>query len=111
MTTETREQLFARLGDLGFEKVSEMRNRGILDGEPVDPRMARGSRHEAAVRSQQPAARGGLRSRALRRRRRKIRALHDVCRARRAPATVVASHHSWLPRIAFGNSCWCECPQ
>ena len=33
--TETREQLFARLEALGFEKVSEMRNRGILDGEPT----------------------------------------------------------------------------
>src|SRR2546426_535406 len=33
--TETREQLFARLEALGFEKVSEMRNRGILDGEPA----------------------------------------------------------------------------
>jgi len=35
MTAETREQLFARLETLGFEKVSEMRNRGILDGEPT----------------------------------------------------------------------------
>ena len=35
MTAETREQLFARLEALGFEKVSEMRNRGILDGEPA----------------------------------------------------------------------------
>lgn len=32
---ETREQLFARLEALGFEKVGEMRNRGILDGEPA----------------------------------------------------------------------------
>ena len=35
MMTETREQLFARLGALGFEKVSEMRSRGILEGEPT----------------------------------------------------------------------------
>ena len=35
MTIETREQLFARLGALGFGKVSEMRSRGILDGEPT----------------------------------------------------------------------------
>jgi len=35
MTTKTKEQLFARLGALGFEKVSEMRTRGILDGEPT----------------------------------------------------------------------------
>ena len=35
MMTETKEQLFARLEALGFEKVSEMRNRGILDGEPT----------------------------------------------------------------------------
>jgi hypothetical protein len=32
---ETKEQLFARLEALGFEKVSAMRNRGILDGEPA----------------------------------------------------------------------------
>ncbi|HXM83213.1 MAG TPA: hypothetical protein VN929_14970 [Burkholderiales bacterium] len=31
---ETKEQLFARLEAMGFEKVSAMRNRGILDGEP-----------------------------------------------------------------------------
>ena len=35
MTTETKEHLFARLGALGFEKVRETRNRGILDGEPT----------------------------------------------------------------------------
>ena len=36
MTTETKEQFFARLGALGFGKVSEMRSRGgILDGEPT----------------------------------------------------------------------------
>jgi len=32
---ETKEELFARLESMGFEKVSEMRNRGILDGEPA----------------------------------------------------------------------------
>jgi hypothetical protein len=31
---ETKDQLFARLEAMGFEKVSAMRNRGILDGEP-----------------------------------------------------------------------------
>jgi hypothetical protein len=32
---ETKEQLFARLETLGFEKVSEMRNRGVLAGNPI----------------------------------------------------------------------------
>lgn len=32
---ETKEQLFARLDGLGFEKVSELRNRGMLAGNPV----------------------------------------------------------------------------
>jgi len=32
---ETKEQLFARLDGLGFEKVNELRNRGMLTGNPV----------------------------------------------------------------------------
>ena len=32
---ETKEQLFAGLETLGFEKVSEMRNRGVLAGNPI----------------------------------------------------------------------------
>ena len=32
---ETKEQLFARLDGLGFEKVGELRNRGMLTGNPV----------------------------------------------------------------------------
>jgi hypothetical protein len=32
---ETKEQLFARLETLGFEKVSELRNRGVLAGNPI----------------------------------------------------------------------------
>ncbi len=32
---ETKEQLFARLETLGFEKVNEMRNRGVLAGNPI----------------------------------------------------------------------------
>ena len=32
---ETKEQLFTRLDGLGFEKVSELRNRGMLTGNPV----------------------------------------------------------------------------
>src|SRR5262245_40605151 len=32
---ETKEQLFARLDGLGFEKVNEQRNRGVLTGNPV----------------------------------------------------------------------------
>lgn len=32
---ETKEQLFARLDAMGFEKASELRNRGMLTGSPV----------------------------------------------------------------------------
>jgi hypothetical protein len=32
---ETKEQLFSRLDGLGFEKVNELRNRGMLTGNPV----------------------------------------------------------------------------
>jgi hypothetical protein len=32
---ETKEQLFARLDGLGFEKANELRNRGMLTGNPV----------------------------------------------------------------------------
>ena len=32
---ETREQLFARLDGLGFEKANELRNRGMLTGNPA----------------------------------------------------------------------------
>ena len=32
---ETKEQLFARLETLGIEKVSEMRNRGVLTGNAI----------------------------------------------------------------------------
>src|SRR3989441_8599944 len=96
--TETREQLFARLEALGFEKVSEMRNRGILDGEPAwvyEWLEERGIKR--AGRGQQPAARGSLRGRALRRRRREIRALRDVRGARR-PGDRGRFDHSRLHR-------------
>jgi len=32
---ETKEQLFIRLDGLGFEKANELRNRGMLTGNPV----------------------------------------------------------------------------
>lgn len=32
---ETKEQLFARLDAMGFEKANELRNRGMLTGNPL----------------------------------------------------------------------------